>query len=86
LDLLVRHEQSRGAMARALVWRYENSGSFTETRTNVGYLRRIPPEAWTPALKEQARTAHERNYEVREAWVGEGYAADEVAEIVPSDS
>jgi hypothetical protein len=72
-------------MARALVWRFENSGSFDETRANVGYLRRIPHEAWTPALKERALTAHERNYQVAEAYVGERYAADEVADIVPPD-
>ena len=81
-DLLVQHELTRSAMARALVWRYENSRSFDATRTNVGYLRRIPPQAWTSALKEQARTAHERNWEVANAWVGQGSAADAVAELI----
>jgi hypothetical protein len=82
-DLLVRHELSREPMARALVWRYESSGSYDETRANVGYLRRIPPEAWTPALKEQARTAHKRNGQVRDAYVGDKFASDVVAALLP---
>lgn len=82
-DLLVMHERSRDAMARALVWRFENSRSFNETRANVGYLRRIPDEAWTPTLKDRARTAQERNYEIREAWVGSKSAAEAVADLIP---
>lgn len=82
-DLLVTHELSRGAMARALVWRYENTDSFDAARTNLGYLRRIPPEAWTPALKEQALRVPERNYQVSEAWWGQRALPDAVRELIP---
>jgi hypothetical protein len=81
-DLVVQHELSRRAMARALVWRYENSASFDATRANVGYLRRIPPEAWTDALKDQARTAHERNYQISAAYVGPRFASNVVSELI----
>lgn len=84
-DLLVKHELSRGAMARALVWRYENTGSFDQARANVGYLRRIPPEAWTPALKDQARAVAERNYQVKEAYYGSQYVPAAVNDLLPPD-
>jgi hypothetical protein len=83
-DLIVQHELSSGAMARALVWRFESSASFDATRANLGALRRIPPEAWTPALTEQALTAHERNGQVAETFVGQSYAKDAVAELIHS--
>jgi hypothetical protein len=81
-DLLVTHPQSRDAMARALVWRYENTGSFDQARANVGFLRMIPEEAWTPALKEQARAVPERNYHVSEAYYGNRDVPSVVSELI----
>jgi len=81
-ELVLRHERSRFAMARALVWQFEQSRSFDAVRSNFAHLRVIPPEAWTGALKEQARTAHERNYEIKNAWIGSRDAPDVVAELI----
>jgi hypothetical protein len=83
-DSVVQHELTQDAMAQALVLRLEQSASFDAVRTNVGYLRKIPAEAWTDGLKTQALTAHERNYEIANAWVGYGDAPEAVASIINS--
>jgi hypothetical protein len=77
-DLVVRHELSREAMARALVWRYENSGNYDAARANVGALRMIPAEAWTDSIVRRARTAHEENSQLRDAFVGARFAPEVV--------
>lgn len=82
-DLLVRHPLSQEAMARALVWRYENTGSFDQARVNLGFLRMIPDEAWTSALKDQARGAGERNSQLYDAYSGNRLVPTIVNELIP---
>ena len=82
LDLLVRHPTSRSDMAEVLVNRFRRSGSFDATRTNVGYLRRIPPEAWTDGRKQAALSAHETNAQIAEAFVGTSTAQEVVARLI----
>jgi hypothetical protein len=64
------------------VSRYENTASFDQARTNVGYLRMIAKAAWTPALKDQAHAVPERNCEVSEAWYGNGDVPSAVNELL----
>lgn len=66
-ELLVRKEQSRDAMARALVDRWANTGSFDAARENYGFLRKIPREVWTQRLANDVWEARERNGELRDA-------------------
>ena len=66
-ELLVRKPQSRDAMARALVGRWVNTGSFDGARENYSFLRKIPDEAWTQQLVTEVWEARERNVDLREA-------------------
>jgi hypothetical protein len=81
-DLLLRDPRSRGDMAEVLVNRFRRSRSFEAVRTNVGYLRRIPPEAWTDLLKASAMTAHEENGQIEQAFVGQSMAPNVVAKLI----
>lgn len=66
-ELLVRKEQSRDAMARALVQRWANTGSWDDARENFGFVRRIPAEAWTQQLVDEVWAAREQVHDLRTA-------------------
>lgn len=79
-DLLRNHELTREAMAAADVYTYERSPSFNAARHRYGRLLEVPVPAWTPALLERVRNAHEDNDEL-DAWYGNGTVADEATSL-----
>jgi hypothetical protein len=66
-ELLVRKERSRDAMARALVSRWADTGSFDAARENYSFLKKIPSEGWTQQLVNDVWEAREREVDLREA-------------------
>jgi hypothetical protein len=66
-ELLVRKEQSRDAMASALVNRWATTGSFSGARDNYSFLKKIPREAWTQPLINEVWEARDRNDQLRDA-------------------
>jgi hypothetical protein len=85
-DLLVKHPDSRADMAQAIIRRFAQSESFEAVRSNVGYLRMIPPEAWTDQMRDKALSAHEANGQIEQAYVGQEMAPAVVARIVRKSS
>jgi hypothetical protein len=66
-ELLARKRQSRDAMARALVSRWENTGSWDAARENYSFLKKVPEEAWTQQLVNDVWSARERNHQLKTA-------------------
>jgi hypothetical protein len=66
-ELLVRKEQSRGAMARALVDRWIGTTSWDDARENYGFLKMVPAEAWTQQLVNDVWEARDRVNDLRTA-------------------
>lgn len=60
-ELLIRKEQSREAMARALVKRWADTNSYDAARENYGFLKKIPAEAWSQPLVDQVAAAQAMN-------------------------
>lgn len=76
-ELLAQKEQSRDAMARALVARWAATTSFDVARVNYAYLRKIPEEAWTQALVTEVWEARSQNGDLKNASID--WQASEVA-------
>jgi hypothetical protein len=72
-------------MARALVWRFENTDSFDNGRANLGDLERIPPETWNGELKRRARQAVHDNPQLRKLLVGAESGASALERLWESD-
>lgn len=66
-ELLARKPQSRTAMARALVNRWESTASWDEARENFSFLRKVPKEAWTQQLVDAVWEARDRVHDLRTA-------------------
>jgi hypothetical protein len=54
-------------MARALVSRWENTGSWDAARENYSFLKKVPEEAWTQQLVNDVWSARERNHQLKTA-------------------
>ena len=76
-ELLSQKEQSRAAMARALVARWADSDSFDTARGNYALLKKVPAEAWTQPLVDRAWEAREQNPQLLGASIN--YATSEQA-------
>jgi hypothetical protein len=87
-ELLVRKPQSRNAMARALVSRWANTGSWDAARENYGFLKAIPPEAWTQQLVDDVWEARDRVHDLRTAdisWKSSEAAIEQLFDGLPYD-
>lgn len=80
-ELLVRKEQSRTAMARALVSRWAATESWDAARENYGFLRKIPAEAWTQQLVDEVWDAHAHVHDLRTANINWKSSEDALAEL-----
>jgi hypothetical protein len=81
-EAVLKHPQSRTLMAQALLSRFEESESFDAVRTNIGYLRRIPAEAWNDDLKQRALNPRDSHGQISQTYVGARMAPEVVAEII----
>jgi hypothetical protein len=61
------HQQSRHAMAGALVSRFGQSDTYAGARDNMDRLKTIPREAWTDDLLNRVRRACDENRQIAEA-------------------
>ena len=85
-ELLVRKQQSRDAMARALVARWASTNSWDAARENYGFLKMIPDEAWNQQLVTDVWEAHGRVHDLKTAninWKDSGEALDDLLGHLP---
>ena len=87
-ELLVRKEQSRDAMARALVDRWARTTSWDDARENYGFLKMVPPESWTRQLVNEVWEARDRVHDLRTAninWQSSDLALAHLFDGLPFD-
>lgn len=85
-ELLVRKEESRHTVARALVTRWANTSSWDEARENYGFLRKVPKEAWTKELFDAVWEARDQVHDLRTAsidWKSSDAALDALFTDLP---
>jgi hypothetical protein len=73
-------------MARALVARWANTGSWHEARENYGFLKMIPDEAWNQKLVTEVWEAHKRVHDLRTAsinWKDSAAALEDLLDHLP---
>jgi hypothetical protein len=65
-DAYRKNKQTQRRMAEVLVGLFEESGSFAEAKSWIGYLEEL--EIWDPAFSTRIGAAAQGNSQVREAW------------------
>lgn len=63
-ELLRDNERSGQAMARALVSRFQASGSYAEAVANVDLLHKVPEAMWTAELLATVKNANTQNRQI----------------------
>jgi nucleoside 2-deoxyribosyltransferase len=69
-EIYRKNKQTQELMAEILVGLFEQSTSYTATKTNIGYLEEL--EIWEPAFSKRLRAAAKSNSQVSDAWGVEG--------------
>lgn len=65
-DAYRRSKETQRRMAEVLVGLFEESGSFAEAKSWIGYLEEL--QIWDPAFSTRIAAAAKGNSQVREAW------------------
>lgn len=65
-EVYVKHKQTHGRMSDVLVGLFEESNSFAEAKTRIGYLESL--DTWDPSFSKRIRIAVESNSQVSGSW------------------
>jgi TIR domain len=71
-EILAARPDTRERMVPCVVRRYSASYSYDNTRAAFTQLRRLPKDAWTPQLVQEAEEAPGANSQVRDAFLRTG--------------
>lgn len=82
--LLRSRPRTMRAMARASVFRFIDSGSYDDVRSNWQTVTEIPPDALTDELRQRLAFAHLRNGQIRDGGINHSPAPSVVRSYLAS--
>lgn len=65
-DAYRKNKQTQRRMSEVLIGLFEDSGSFAEAKTRIGYLEDLT--LWEPAFSSRIRSAAKNNFQIAESW------------------